>query len=193
MPDLANRQVREVLAALASREEPPAAGVASALAGAAAAALVELSAALASTRLAAAGEEGSGRMAEVAERAGELRVRMLGAADDDVRAYADVTGAPDGAARTAGLSRASDPPLVIAECASEVAQLAAETVRAGDWDFRADAVVASQLASAVAASSAELVATNLAGDPEDSRTDRARAAGDRAQRATRAAAERIRA
>ena len=44
MTDLANRQVREALSALASGEEPPAAGVAAALTGAAAAALVELSA-----------------------------------------------------------------------------------------------------------------------------------------------------
>jgi formiminotetrahydrofolate cyclodeaminase len=193
MAELASRRLREVLAALASPQEPPAAGVAAAITGAAAATLVELSAALAATHLSEGEEAATGaRMGEIAERAGELRRRLLGAADDDVRAYAAVTAAEDGAARVAGLSRASEPPLVIAECASELAEAAAETVRAGEWDFRADAVVGGELAAAAAASSAELVSANLAGDPEDPRTDRARAAADRAARASRAAASLVR-
>lgn len=193
MADLASRRVREALAALASPQEPPAAGVAAALTGAVAAALVELSASLASSHLEEDGEPATAeRMSELRVRAGELRLRLLGAADDDVTAYADVLGAGDGGARVAGLSRASEPPLVIAECASEIAEHAAETVRAGSWDFRADAVVGGELAAAAAASAAELVAANLAADPEDPRTDRARAAADRADRAARAAASLVR-
>jgi formiminotetrahydrofolate cyclodeaminase len=98
-----------------------------------------------------------------------------------------VTGAPDGAARAQALVRASEPPLAIAECAADVAEAAAQIARAGAWGFTADAVVAGELAVAAARSGAELVAANLAGAADDPRTDRARAAADRAERASRSA------
>jgi formiminotetrahydrofolate cyclodeaminase len=187
MAALVSRQVGEALVALASREQPPAAGLALALTAAAAAALVELSAGLAAKRLAleASGGEAAGvaRMRALSERAAELRARLLAAADEDVAAYSEVAGADDPAGRARALAGATGPPLLIAESASEVAEAAAETVAAGDWDFRADAVVAGELAAAAALGSAELVAANLSGDPEDPRTDRARAAADRARRA----------
>ena len=69
-----------------------------------------------------------------------------------------------------------------------MAEAAAETAQAGTWAFRADAVVAAELAAAAAAGGAELVAANLAGPSEDPRIDRARAAAERAARASRAAA-----
>jgi len=189
---LADRRVREALAALASRAEPPAAGVASAFACAAAAALVELTAGLAADRMAAEGArapaETAIRLRTLAGRAGELRERVLVAADDDAHAYAQVAKAPDGAARARALARASEPPLAITECAAEVAEAAAETARAGAWAFTADAVVASELAAAAALGGAELVAADLAGRSGDPRTVRARAAAERAERARRAAA-----
>lgn len=184
--------MRQVLAALASPAKAPAAGVATALACAAAAALVELTAGLAADRIAAegagSGAETEARLRALAGRAGELRERLLVAADDDAQAYAQVTEARDGAARARVLAQASEPPLAIAECAAEVAEAAAETARAGTWAFRADAVVASKLAMAAALGAAELVAANLAGRGSDPRTERARAAAERAEGAAAAAA-----
>jgi methenyltetrahydrofolate cyclohydrolase len=191
MPGLGSRQVGEALDALASPAEPAAAGVAAALACAVAAALVELTAGLAAGRVAresgAARAKSATRLRELATWARDLRRRLLAAADQDAHAYAEVTGAPDGAARAQALVRASEPPLAIAECAADVAEAAAQTARAGAWGFTADAVVAGELAVAAARSGAELVATNLAGAADDPRTDRARAAADRAERASRSA------
>jgi formiminotetrahydrofolate cyclodeaminase len=190
--ELADRRMREALAALASRTQPPAAGVACALAGAAAAALVELTAGLAADRVAAEGGDAPAgaepRLRALADRAGEIRERLLEAADADAQAYAQVTGARGAAGRARALGRASDPPLAIAECAAEVAEAAAEIARAGSWAFSADAIVASRLAMAAAQGGAELVAANLAAHAGDPRTGRARAAADRAQRASAAAA-----
>ena len=87
------------------------------------------------------------------------------------------------------LDRASEPPLAIAEAAAAVAERAAEVAEAGDWTFTADAVVAGELAAAAAHGCAHLVETNLAGDPEDPRPARARAAADLAAQASRTAAE----
>lgn len=184
--------MREALAALASPARAPAAGVATAIACAAAAALVELTAGLAANRIAAEGAgaraETEARLRGLVGRAGELRERLLLAADDDAHAYAQVTEARDGAARARALAQASEPPLAIAECAAEVAEAAAETAGAGSWAFRADAVVASKLAMAAAVGAAELVVANLAGRSSDPRAERARAAAERAERAGAAAA-----
>jgi formiminotetrahydrofolate cyclodeaminase len=192
---LASRQVGEALAALASGAEPPAAGVASALTCAVAAALVELTAGLAAERLAGQGAVDSSaeattaaRMRALAGRAAELRERLLLTADEDAHAYAKVTEAEDDAGRARALARASEPPLAIAECAAEVAEAAAEIAGAGAWAFRADAVVAGELAVGAALGASELVATNLAGRPGESLTARARAAADRAHRAGHATA-----
>jgi formiminotetrahydrofolate cyclodeaminase len=187
---LADRRVRETLDALASRTQPPAAGVASALAAAAAAALVELTAGLAADRVQAdggAGGQGEARLRTLVDRSAELRRRLLATADDDARAYAEVIGAREAAARARALSRASEPPLVIAEAAAEIAEAAAEAARAGSWAFTADAVVAGSLAAAAARGGAELVAADLAGQPGDPRIARARAAAERAERANGAA------
>ena len=192
MTKLADRRVREALAVLASRAQPAAAGVASALSCAAAAALVELTAGLAADRLAS---EGSGaragtdaRLRELAARAAELVSEVLDVADADAAAYARALGAREPADRARALSEASEPPLAIAECAAEVAEAAAETALAGGWAFQADAIVAAELAMAASRGAAALVAVNLAGSSEDPRVARARDAADRAERASRAAA-----
>ncbi|MDQ2939809.1 MAG: cyclodeaminase/cyclohydrolase family protein, partial [Actinomycetota bacterium] len=121
MAGLGSRQVHEALADLASRAEPPAAGVASALTCAAAAALVELTAGLAAERVAAgelrAPASTPARLRALAGRAGELRERVLVAADEDVHAYAEVAKTPKGADSARALAEASEPPLEIAECA----------------------------------------------------------------------------
>ncbi len=190
MAGLADNQVREALAALASRSRPPAAGVASAFAAAAAAALVELTAGLAADRVAA---EGPGVAATpeaglraLGARAGEIRELLLTTADEDVDAYAAVIDARDAASRARALARASEPPLAIAQFAADVAEAAAEIARAGTWAFRADAVVAAELAAAASRGAACLVATNLAAQADDPRPARAQTAADRAERASRA-------
>ncbi len=192
MTGLADRRVGEALAVLASPSQPAAAGVALALAAAAAASLVELTAGLAADRIAA---EGSGHRGQDADHlralvgeAGQLRRRLLAAADEDAEAYSRVLGAGDPGERARALDRASEPPLAIVECAAEVAEAAAETAQAGTWAFRADAVVAGELSATAALGGSELVAANLAASQGDPRIARARAAAERAARARDAAA-----
>jgi len=178
--EFADQPVRTALAAIADRAEPPAAGVACALTCAAAAALVELSAGLAADRL---GGDEEARMRAHADRAGELRELLIAAADDDLAAYGAVRATEDPADRARALALASDPPLVIAESAAELAEAAAEVAAAGSWAFSADAVAAGKLAAAAATAAAGLVTANLADSSEDPRLAHARAAAERARRA----------
>ena len=192
MAEPGSRRIEDALAALASPREPAAAGVASAFTAAAAAALVELAAALAANKISAQDRdvgEDADRMRTVAQQAGKLRRRVLDAGDEDARIYAQVAKAREGREQARALDRASEPPLAIAEAAAAVAERAAEVAAAGDWAFTADAVVAGELAAAAARGCAHLVETNLAGDPEDPRPARARAAADLAAQASRTAAE----
>ena len=190
MAEFASRRVREAFDALASRQERAAAGVACAMTGAMAAGLVELSSELAAGRLSGegGGDDQVKRMREISGRCAELREQLTTVADEDVAVYGEVAGAAE-AARDDALSRASDPPLRVAEAAGEIAVAAAETVDAGDWPFTADARVAGGLAASAARGAAELVAANLGELPDDPRTDRARAAAERAARASRLATD----
>jgi formiminotetrahydrofolate cyclodeaminase len=194
MTELGSRDIEDALAALASPREPAAAGVASAVTAAAAAGVVELAAELAAKRITeqdrGAGDEAAERMRALAQQAAKLRRRLLAAGDEDARAYAQVAKAREGREHARALDRASDPPLAIAEGAAAVAERAAEVADAGNWTFTADAVVAGELAAAAARGCAQLVEANLAGDPEDPRPARARAAADLAARASRNAADR---
>ncbi len=191
MAELASRPVAEALTAIASRAEPAAAGAACALGGAAAAALVELAAGLAADRLAGHAAGAGARTSALSERGTELRELLLGAADDDAAAYAEVAAALDEEARAAALAAACEPPLLIAECAREVAEAARETAEAGDFDFSPDAIVASELAAAAARGAAGLVAANLARAPGDPRIARARSAAEQADAACDRARETI--
>jgi formiminotetrahydrofolate cyclodeaminase len=190
MAELGSRGIAAALDVLASPGEPAAAGVASAITAAAAAGLVELAGGLAAGRVTEQGrKDEADRMRELAQQAGKLRARLLAAGDEDARAYAGVTKARKGHGRARALDRASDPPLAIAEGAAAVAERAAEVVNAGDWSFTTDAVVAGELAAAAARGCAQLVETNLAAEPDDPRSARARAAADLAERASRNAAD----
>ena len=188
MAEVADRQIREILAELGSAGEPAAAGVATALSCAVAASLVELSAGLAAKRLAEDQEhldpEAAARMGSLASRAGELRARLLEAADEDADAYARVARADDAEGRAAALAAAADPPLAIAECAADVAGAAAETAAATrDWAFGADAAVAADLAAAAARGAARLVQANLGASSDDPRVARALESAGRASNA----------
>ena len=190
MDGVADRKLREALAALASPQEPPAAGVAVALAGALAASQVELSASLAARRLGGDPErldpEGAERMTVAAGRAGELRTQLLRAADEDVEAYGHIARAEDSGGKAEALAAAADPPLAIAEIGAELAEVAAETAASSaGWAFAADAAVAGELAAAVARGAARLVEANLDEDSGDPRLAGARDAAARATAATR--------
>ena len=184
---LEQTSISDALAALASRSEPHAAGVASAFTTATAAALVELTGGLAADRIGAEGAAAQGeteaRLRVLGARAGELRERLLVVAAEDTEAYATVIGARQASARARALAHASDPPLAIAESAAEVAEAAAEIAAAGSWAFSADAVVAAKLAAAAAEAGEGMVAANLADHPDDPRIARAHAAAERARRA----------
>ena len=187
MTGVSQRQIGQALADLASPGEPPAAGVATALAAANAASLVELSAGLVAKRLggeeSGSDPEGAARMTVLAGRAAELRDGLLGAADRDAAAYSEVAKAGDVPSRADALAGAADPPLEIAERAAEAAEAAAEVaVSAGAWAFSADAVVASELAAAAARGAALLVSANLGSGSDDPRLARAREAAGRAER-----------
>ena len=189
---LEQTSISDVLAALASRSEPHAAGVASAFTTAAAAALVELTSGLAADRIRAEGAPAQGeteaRIRVLGARAGELRERLLIVAAEDTEAYAAVIGARQASARARALAHASDPPLAIAESAAEVAEAAAEIAATGNWAFSGDAVAAAKLAAAAAEAGEEMVAANLADHPDDPRIARAHAAAERARRAATASA-----
>jgi hypothetical protein len=59
------------------------------------------------------------------------------------------------------VAAAAGPPLALAGCAADVAQLAAEVAERGVPELRADLVVAAMLAAAAAAAAAHLVEVNL--------------------------------
>ena len=91
------------------------------------------------------------------------------------------------------LSRAADVPLEIAECAADVAALAAEIAVSGNPNLRGDAAAASVLASASAQVAGNLVEINLGTTEADERIERVRglvaSAEGAARRALAAAAE----
>ena len=99
-------------------------------------------------------------MRRLGTRAAELRAQALVLADEDIAAYGQVRQA-DPEARQAALARAAEPPLAIAQCATEIAAAAAEVARAGSWPFTPDAVVAAELAASAASGASRLAAANL--------------------------------
>ena len=85
------------------------------------------------------------------------------------------------------LSRAADAPLVIAETAADVAELAAEIAVSGNPNLRGDAAAAAILASSASRVASNLVEINLATVEGDDRVERARALVRSAERAARRA------
>jgi formiminotetrahydrofolate cyclodeaminase len=128
------------------------------------------------------------RLAEVCDRAHELRGELLSLAEDDTRSYAPVLDAlaiersdPDRQARVrAALAAAADVPLAIAVAAAEVGELAVAAAQAGNAHLLGDATVAAVIAEAAARSAAHLVELNLAACPQDARHGEAEAAAQRA-------------
>jgi methenyltetrahydrofolate cyclohydrolase len=85
------------------------------------------------------------------------------------------------------LSRAADIPLLIAETANDVAELASEIAGAGNPNLRGDAAAASLLASAAARVAANLVVINLSTVEGEDRIERARALVRSSERAAQRA------
>jgi methenyltetrahydrofolate cyclohydrolase len=171
----ADATVERFLAALAAREPAPSGGAAAALACGFAAALVEMTASFTAP-------EGPVPVAAMRERAAAIRSTAIRLADDDAAAYGRVIRAlrapRDDAGReervTEALARAADPPLAVAECAAETAELAAAVAQGGNPNLRGDALTGALLAEAAALAAARLVETNLASAPGDARVQRGR-------------------
>ena len=128
----------------------------------------ELLAAIA--RASAAWPEGRG----VAAQAESLRDRVAPLAALSAQAYQEALAA-DGGDYEFGraYAKAAEPPLLIAEAATAVSELAAHVAEYAEPALRADAVVAGLLAASCARAAAELVAVNLTISADDERVRRA--------------------
>jgi formiminotetrahydrofolate cyclodeaminase len=159
------------LDALADATRAPAAGSAAALAVAQAAALCAKAARLSSGQLSAA------RSGQLAQEADIIRTQVVRLVDEDPRAFGAVIKArraiaagvaePDSLAIP--LSHAADVPVLIAEHADTVAELAVPLAAHGNSALRGDVVAAVILAEAGARAAAVLVHLNLADSPDDAR------------------------
>jgi formiminotetrahydrofolate cyclodeaminase len=158
---------------VASREPAPGGGASVAVAVALAAALTAMAARFSADHLADA--------ETIADRAEELRNRVMPLAQADAAAYgrvldANSTPRDDDEKRRRireALSEAADVPLSIAEVGVEVAGNAARLVEEGNPNLRGDAVTAAALAKAGVRAAATLVEINVsAGGADDDRLSR---------------------
>ena len=175
-PSLAELTVRDLTERLASRAPVPGGGSASALAGALGAALVEMVCELTVGRPEYEDVDPIARQFGTA--AGELRIDLLDAAEQDAAAYQAVAAArrlprhsdEDRAARKAAIAEASveatQVPLRVAHLASEVLDLAASIAPIGNRNAVSDAGVAALLAAAAARGAALNVRINLPALPD---------------------------
>jgi glutamate formiminotransferase/formiminotetrahydrofolate cyclodeaminase len=175
-PSLAELTVRDLTQRLASRAPVPGGGSASALAGALGAALVEMVCELTVGKPEYEDIDPVAR--QIGAAAGELRVSMLAAAEDDAAAYLHVVAArrlprdseEERAARKAAIGEASvaatEVPLRVARLAAEVLDLAASIASIGNRNAVSDAGAAALLAAAAARGAALNVRINLPSLPE---------------------------
>jgi len=170
---LEHASLASLLDALEAPAPSPSGGSAAALTGAMAAALVVLVG-----RRSPSWPEAAG----VAAQAGSLRARLVGLADEDVRAYAAALEALAAARESEGardhllgvaLEQAAAVPLRIAASCADVAELAALAASSGEPQLRPDATAAALLAEAACRSAARLVEVNLATLPGDPMRDEA--------------------
>ncbi len=176
-PSLAELTVRDLTERLASRAPTPGGGSASALGGALGAALVEMVCEL--TVGHPQYEEVDPVARQIGAAAGELRVALLDAAQEDAAAYDRVAEArrlpretdDEKAARKAAIADASvaatEVPLRVMRLALDVLDLAARMAPIGNRNAISDAGVAALFAAAAARGAAFNVAINLPALPDD--------------------------
>jgi formiminotetrahydrofolate cyclodeaminase len=174
VPNYAELPLGRFVDMVASREPAPGGGASVAVAVALAAALTAMAARFSADHLADA--------ETIADRAEELRNKVMPLAQADAAAYGRVLDAyrtprDDEEKRRRrireALSEAADVPLSIAEVGVEVAVNAARLVEEGNPNLRGDAVTAAALAKAGVRAAATLVEINVsAGGADDDRLSR---------------------
>jgi formiminotetrahydrofolate cyclodeaminase len=174
VPNYAELPLGRFMDMVASREPAPGGGASAAVAVALAAALTAMAARFSADHLADA--------ETIADRAEELRNRVMPLAQADAAAYGRVLDAyrtprDDDEKRRRrireALSEATDVPLSIAEVGVEVAGNAARLAEEGNPNLRGDALTATVLAGAGVRAAATLVEINVsAGGADDDRLSR---------------------
>ena len=174
VPNYAELPLGRFVDMVASREPTPGGGASAAVAVALAAALTAMAARFSADHLADA--------ETIADRAEELRNRVMPLAQADAAAYGRVLDAyrtprDDDEKRRRrireALSEAADVPLSIAEVGVEVAGNSARLVEEGNPNLRGDAVTAAALAKAGVRAAATLVEINVsAGGADEDRLSR---------------------
>ena len=174
VPNYAELPLGRFVDMVASREPAPGGGASAAVAIALAAALTAMAARFSADNLADA--------ETIADRAEELRNKVMPLAQADAAAYGRVLDAyrtprDDDEKRRRrireALSEAADVPLSIAEVGVEVAGNAARLVEEGNPNLRGDAATAAALARAGVRAAATLVEINVsAGGADDDRLSR---------------------
>lgn len=170
--DYRDRPLRDLLDDVAGGDPLPAAGSLIAVVGA-------LAAGLAATVARRSVAQISGAPA-IAERLDQLRLLLEPLITADAADYAAALAESERSARDAGLLRAAEGPVVVAEALAEVAVIATALAANGNQNLRYDAAAAAQLAATAAEVGAQLTEANVGeADPYP----RARAAAAKARAA----------
>jgi formiminotetrahydrofolate cyclodeaminase len=187
--ELLDLRLREFLDALAGEGRTPGGGSVAALVTAMAAGLL--------AKVARGSVDTWPEAAGIAAQAESLRARAAPLAQADAEQYeaallargqsGDGQDARQDFALGQAYAKAAEPPLQIAQVASDVAQLALTVAQNGNEALWADAVTAALLAAAAAKAAAELVAVNLTASADDRRVLEAAKVAEEAARAAEAA------
>lgn len=187
--ELLDLRLREFLDELAGEGRTPGGGSAAALVTAMAAGLL--------AKVARGSVDTWPEAAGIAAQAESLRARAAPLAQADAEQYeaALLARGQSGEGQDArqdfalgqAYAKAAEPPLQIAQAASDVAQLALTVAQNCDAALWADAVTAALLAAAAAKAAAELVAVNLTASADDRRVLEAAKVAEEAARAAEAA------
>jgi formiminotetrahydrofolate cyclodeaminase len=187
--ELLDLRLREFLDELAGEGRTPGGGSAAALVTAMAAGLL--------AKVARGSVDTWPEAAGIAAQAESLRARAAPLAQADAEQYeaallargqsGDGQDARQDFALGQAYAKAAEPPLQIAQLASDVAQLALTVAQNCDAALWADAVTAALLAAAAAKAAAELVAVNLTASADDRRVLEAAKVAEEAARAAEAA------
>jgi formiminotetrahydrofolate cyclodeaminase len=187
--ELLDLRLREFLDALAGEGRTPGGGSVAALVTAMAAGLL--------AKVARGSVDTWPEAAGIAAQAESLRARAAPLAQADAEQYeaallargqsGDGQDARQDFALGQAYAKAAEPPLQIAQLASDVAQLALTVAQNCDAALWADAVTAALLAAAAAKAAAELVAVNLTASADDRRVLEAAKVAEEAARAAEAA------